>query len=71
LDRLAAVDARKAQVIELRYFRRPSLEETAEALHLTVATVRRDCRPGSSVANERKCVLKGTRCDELQTSDPA
>jgi len=52
LDRLAAVDARKAQVIELRYFGGLSLEETAEALHLTVATVRRDVALAQALLRE-------------------
>lgn len=42
LDRLAAHDERKAKVIELRYFGGLSREEVAEALGLTLATVKRD-----------------------------
>jgi RNA polymerase sigma factor (TIGR02999 family) len=42
LDRLAARDPRKARAIELRYFGGLDLQETAEAMGLTVATVRRD-----------------------------
>jgi RNA polymerase sigma factor (TIGR02999 family) len=42
LDRLAVFDARKARVIELRYFGGLTREEVAEALDLTLATVKRD-----------------------------
>ena len=42
LTRLAAVDARKSQVVELRYFGGLSVEETAEALHVSPETVMRD-----------------------------
>ena len=48
LNRLAAVDARRARAIELRYFGGLSLEETAEAMALTVATVRRDVALGQA-----------------------
>jgi len=42
LERLAAVDARKAKVIELRYFGGLSREEVAEALDVSLGTVKRD-----------------------------
>lgn len=48
LDRLAAVDARKAKVIEMRYFGGMNREEVALALGLTVATVKRDLRLGEA-----------------------
>lgn len=41
---LAALDPRKAQVVELRYFGGLSLEETADALGISLMTVRRDWR---------------------------
>lgn len=44
LNRLAAVDERKAKVIEFRYFGGMSREEIGEALALTVPTVKRDLR---------------------------
>ena len=44
LCRLSQVDKRKANVIELRYFGGMTREETACALGLTVATVKRDLR---------------------------
>jgi len=44
LGRLAALDQRKARVIELRYFGGMTLEETAEELGIAVATAHRDQR---------------------------
>jgi RNA polymerase sigma factor (TIGR02999 family) len=42
LARLAAVDERKSKVIELRFFGGLSVQETAEALHVSPETVMRD-----------------------------
>ena len=42
LTALAAVDARKSQVVEMRFFGGLTLEETAEALHVSRDTVKRD-----------------------------
>ena len=44
LAALAAVDPRKAQVIELRFFGGLSVEDTATALNVSVETVMRDAR---------------------------
>jgi RNA polymerase sigma factor (TIGR02999 family) len=44
LTALAAVDARKAQVVELRFFGGLSVEETAAALNVSAETVLRDAR---------------------------
>jgi len=44
LARLGSADHRKAQVIELRYFGGLTLEETAEALEVSTATVVNDSR---------------------------
>ena len=44
LHALAAVHPRKSDVVELRYFGGLSLEETAEALHVSIDTVKRDWR---------------------------
>ena len=44
LHALAVVHPRKSDVVELRYFGGLSLEETAEALHVSVDTVKRDWR---------------------------
>jgi RNA polymerase sigma factor (TIGR02999 family) len=42
LHRLEEVDPRKSRIVEMRFFGGLSLEETAEALNVSVATVRRD-----------------------------
>lgn len=44
LTALAAVDPRKCQIIELRFFGGFSVEETAQALDLSVATIGREQR---------------------------
>ena len=44
LRSLAQIDARKARVVELRYFGGLSVEETAEILHISPETVLRDWR---------------------------
>jgi RNA polymerase sigma factor (TIGR02999 family) len=44
LEELAAVDERKSRVIELRFFGGLSVEETAEVLHISRDTVKRDWR---------------------------
>lgn len=42
LDELEAVDARKVQVVELRYFLGCTIEESADVLGMSTATVERD-----------------------------
>ena len=42
LNRLAAIDPRKSKVVELRFFGGLSIEETAEALHISAVTVMRE-----------------------------
>lgn len=42
LHALAAVDARKSRIVELRFFGGLSIDETAEAIGINSATVRRD-----------------------------
>ena len=42
LDRLDAMNSRQRQVVELRYFGGLSIEETAEALGVSLITVKRD-----------------------------
>lgn len=44
LEALAKVDARKSRIIELRFFGGLSVEETAEVLHVSADTVKRDWR---------------------------
>jgi RNA polymerase sigma factor (TIGR02999 family) len=42
LERLAAIDPRKAKVVEMRYFGGLSVQESAEVLKISEVTVRRD-----------------------------
>jgi RNA polymerase sigma factor (sigma-70 family) len=42
LNALAGIDARKAQVVELRFFGGLNFDETAEVLKVSTATVARD-----------------------------
>jgi RNA polymerase sigma factor (TIGR02999 family) len=42
LERLALLDSRKAQVVELRYFGGLKQDEIAEVLKISIVTVRRD-----------------------------
>src|ERR1035441_7772901 len=42
LHKLAEVDARQAEIVELRYFGGLSVPETAEALNISEKTVKRD-----------------------------
>ena len=42
LEALAKVDERKSRVIEMRFFGGLSVQETAEALHVSPETVMRD-----------------------------
>jgi RNA polymerase sigma-70 factor, ECF subfamily len=44
LEALQAVDLRKSKVVEMRYFGGLSIEETAEALGVSIGTVNRDWR---------------------------
>jgi RNA polymerase sigma factor (sigma-70 family) len=44
LEKLATIDARKSRVVDMRYFGGLSVEETAEALHVSADTIKRDWR---------------------------
>jgi RNA polymerase sigma factor (TIGR02999 family) len=44
LEALALVDERKCRVIDMRFFAGMTVEETAEALHVSADTVKRDWR---------------------------
>lgn len=48
LERLAAIDPRKARVVELRFFSGLTSEEIAEALHVSCDTVMRDWKMAKS-----------------------
>jgi RNA polymerase sigma factor (TIGR02999 family) len=58
---LAAVDARKSQVVELRVFGGLSVEETAEVLKVSPETVKRDWRFAKSWLHR---VLSGDKSDD-------
>lgn len=51
LDSLALLSQRKAQVIELRYFGGLSVEETAEILDVSIATISREQRMAEAWLN--------------------
>ncbi len=42
LERLATLDERQSRVVECRFFAGMSIEETAEALHLSPASIKRE-----------------------------
>jgi RNA polymerase sigma factor (TIGR02999 family) len=44
LETLAAADPRKGRVVELRFFGGLTVEETAEVLHVSADTIKRDWR---------------------------
>jgi DNA-directed RNA polymerase specialized sigma24 family protein len=44
MERLTAIDIRKSQVVELRFFGGLSVEEAAQVLHVAPNTVLRDWR---------------------------
>ena len=42
LDRLAELDSRQSRIVELRFFAGLSIEETAEVMHLSPASIKRE-----------------------------
>src|SRR5882724_6624754 len=42
LDQLAALDERQSRIVELRFFAGLSIEETAEVMHLSPASIKRE-----------------------------
>ena len=42
MARLASLDAQQARIVELRFFAGMTVEETAQALEISPATVKRD-----------------------------
>lgn len=61
LSALAAVDPRKSQVVELRFFGGLSVEETAEVLKVSPETVKRDWRFAKAWLHR---ALSGGKSDE-------
>ena len=61
LNALEAIDPRKCKMVEMRFFAGMSIEETAEALHLSIGTIKRDWRLARAwLARE----LDGSRRDD-------
>lgn len=60
LDELAAFDARKSRIAELRFFGGLSLEEASRVLHISMATAERDWQAARAWLFTR---LKGRRDD--------
>jgi RNA polymerase sigma factor (sigma-70 family) len=58
---LAAIDARKSQVVELRFFGGLTVEETAEVLKVSPETVKRDWRLAKAWLHR---VLSGEKDDD-------
>jgi RNA polymerase sigma factor (sigma-70 family) len=55
LKKLEALDERQSQIVEQRYFGGLSLEETAAAMNLSLATVKRELRTARAfLASELK-----------------
>jgi RNA polymerase sigma factor (TIGR02999 family) len=65
---LAAVDARKSQVVELRFFGGLSVEETAEVLKVSPETVKRDWRFAKSWLHRVLSREKGDEGGAMATS---
>jgi len=67
LTSLAAVDPRKCQVVELRFFGGMSVEETAEALRVSPATVNRDW--STAKAWLHRAIQKGVTSEEAMSKE--
>jgi RNA polymerase sigma factor (TIGR02999 family) len=63
LDRLEKVDPRKAQIVELRFFLALNMEEAAEVLELSLATVERDLKFARSWLYQELNTPGGQRAD--------
>ena len=68
LSALADVDARKAQVVELRFFGGLTEKETAEALNVSIDTVTRDWRLARSWLHRKLSggIMKRERWEEVE-----
>jgi RNA polymerase sigma-70 factor (ECF subfamily) len=65
LEVLAKVDPRKSRTVELRFFGGLSVEETAEVIHVSPDTVRRDWRlakPRASVSRRNASFTTAVVC---------
>ena len=72
LERLAAIDARRARIVELRYFVGLDVEETAEALEISDITVKREWLKAKAwlfrEMSEHKTNDPGTMAEDRSTS---
>ena len=66
LDSLAIFDARKARVVEMRFFGGLSVDETAEVLKVSPQTVMRDWKLARAWLKRE---IRGGRCPSCRTSD--
>ena len=72
LDRIAAVDGRMAQVVEMRYFAGLSEPEIAQALGVTERTVRRDWHKARLLLREvLACSPRRAQARDTATSEAA
>jgi RNA polymerase sigma factor (TIGR02999 family) len=55
LDRLAAMDAQQSHIVELRFFGGLTIEETAEALAISPATVKREWTSAKAWLYQQLC----------------
>ncbi len=61
LDRLEKLDARKAQLVELRFYLALTLEEVADVMSISLATVERDLKFSRSWLNHQMSPTAGSR----------
>ena len=53
LNQLEQIDPQQGRIVELRFFGGLTIEQTAEALHLSPATIKREWEDGQSLALSR------------------
>ncbi|RMG54074.1 MAG: hypothetical protein D6723_05830 [Acidobacteria bacterium] len=69
LTRLAALDPRQARIVELRFFGGLTIEETAEVLDLSPATVKREwntAKPGSIARSPQEAWMTPERWEQVK-----
>jgi RNA polymerase sigma factor (TIGR02999 family) len=68
LSQLAKLDPQQERIIELRFFAGLSIEETAEALNISPATVKRDWATVRAwLYREMVCARRGKRRPQIET----
>lgn len=71
LERLATVDERQVRVVECRFFGAMSIEETAAALDVSVATVKRDWAMARAWLNRELSETRAETPSETPAETPA